>query len=163
MRRLDNDIWLGLFLAALSAFALWRVIPAEVVVPAGIAVEALRPNFWPVILCTALLVLSLCLAAAPLLRKEPVRPRAGTGGVAVFLGPLCVIGVMFAYYLVVAASGMLLPSAATLAVLAWLFGERRLSRIVPLALALPVALHLFFVKIANVPMPICDMLAPFLG
>ena len=61
---------------------------------------------------------------------------------------------LIVYYGLVLPLGIVISSMLALSGFALIYGERRLKIILPLSVLLPVGLYYFFVKIANIPMPL---------
>ena len=84
-------------------------------------------------------------------RGRPIQPRqcdlfwSGTARMIV------VIVLLVALYLSIPHTGILLATAVILLFLIWFGGERRWRFMVPVAIVLPAALYLFFVKVAHDP------------
>ena len=61
MEKTQKNIYLGVGLAVVFGMILFFVIPKAIVVPSNIKVISLRPDFWPGMLCVAIIVISFCL------------------------------------------------------------------------------------------------------
>ena len=160
------DLSLGIFIIALAALAVLVLIPAGIVLPDGIEIAALSPDFWPMIIIVVLGISGVIVVIQAL---TTMRSRAtGNDGTpqeeelaeelhsapvqAARLG--LVVLWLLAVYLLIPEIGMVSAMVVTLAFLAWFAGERRWRLIVPIAIVLPIVLHLFFVYVANVPLPV---------
>lgn len=162
MARLQKDIYLGVGLAAVFAVILLFVIPKAIVVPSNIKILSLRPDFWPMALCVTIIVFSLSLVVITCFenrnaerspeKPEPYSKKTIHFGPAI-TKPLIVIGGLLAYYYAVEPFGIILSSILALFGLAVLYGERKFTTLIPLAILLPIILYFFFSKVANVPLP----------
>lgn len=154
----------GLGMAAVFGFLLWRVVPAGIAVPQGIAIVSLRPDFWPVTLCVLLIALSLCLALTAWLGKRPAPARRCSGAeaparpAAERFRPVAVLALLAVYYAAMQATGLVVPSVLACLALSRLYGARILPHGLAVAVVLPVALYFFFTHLANVPIPVCGPL-----
>lgn len=154
-----KDIGLGLFLLLAALVTLYWIIPVGIQSPGAVANPALAPAFWPRIIVVALAGVSVVVAvqgAAQLWRirkgiEEPV-PQAPD-----WLGTMKVIValiLLFVYYWTMTWGGIVVPSMAAVIVFTLLHGERRFRYFVPAAIVFPLALYYFFLKVAQVPMPL---------
>ncbi len=154
-----KDIGLGLFLLLAALVTHYWIIPVGIQSPGAVANPALAPAFWPRIIVIALAGVSLVVAAqgaAQMWRirkgiEEPV-PRAPD-----WLGTFKVIValiLLFVYYWTLTWGGIVVPSMAAVIVFTLLHGERRLHYFAPAAIVFPLALYYFFLKVAQVPMPL---------
>ena len=56
--------------------------------------------------------------------------------------------------LVIEHLGMVVPGMALIFLMAWFAGERRVLLLTALSLGVPLGLYVFFVHIANIPIPL---------
>lgn len=152
MQTHNKDGFFGLGMALLFTIMLVVVIPKAVVVPAGIKVASTRPDFWPRIICAALVVLSLAHAGTSFLAARRAVPSTSHSAMHL-AGPLRVMLLSFAYYLAVEPLGIILSSTLAFVALARIYGEKRLPVVVLTAVVLPLALSLLFSQIMGIPLP----------
>lgn len=155
-----EDIGLGVFLTAASLMVLFWLIPVGIQSPGNITEVALAPAFWPQIIIIGMAVLSGVLALQGVLRlrrirqgaEEPEPPvgRDVVGKVKV----VAAIALLFAYYWVMTWGGIVVPSMLAIIVFTALYGERRIHYYGPLGVVFTLALYYFFLKVAQVPMPL---------
>lgn len=151
------DLVIGSGVVGLSLLGLLVIIPAGIVLPGGIEIAALSPDFWP-----QLVMMGLAVAGAIVL-FQGIFP-GGTGpreseeeslsfGIA-SLKLVTAILAVFVYYFAITYLGIVLSSCIMLVGLMMLGGERRLAILLPTAVILPVLLFYFFTYVANVPLPL---------
>ena len=166
-----RDICVGIAIVMVSVFGWLIVIPIGIVLPAGIEIQALSPDFWPLIVVGMMAMAggSLALQGAINWRKairqnrshEPHRMECETEGSVKEL-PIgqaavrvaVVIATLFLLYYAIPQIGMVVANMMLLVFLTWFAGERRFKIILPMAIALPLVLYIFFVYVANVPIPL---------
>lgn len=129
------------------------VIPAEVYVPSNFVGTANSPAFLPKIVCILLSVLSAIylVKSVAALRREGVQLRSRPADWLLALG---MIGICVAYVTGIYVLGMSVASGLCVAGALYYFGERRIPVIAGIAVILPAFLWYFFVKIANILMPV---------
>lgn len=164
MIRNVKDIFLGSLLTGGFCLVVWILIPVAVPVPKSIKVAALSPDFWPKIIAAGLAIMGLVLIAQGAIRL--VRERAETiektmteaapaaGRRSVFMRTAGIMVGLLVYYKIVEPLGIVVSSILAIIVFALLYGERRLKMLIPIAVLLPIGLYYFFVKVANIPMPL---------
>lgn len=160
-----SDAILGGILIAISGFLLVWLIPVGVQLPKSNKVLALSPDFWMKIIVWAMLLLGVYILLKGIaniregLSEDEVseveaelahRHRWHRG----LLGAVAAVVGLFAYYFLIQWVGIVVSSIVAMLGFTLLCGERRLQFAIPLALALPVALYYFFLKIASIPMPL---------
>jgi putative tricarboxylic transport membrane protein len=159
MRSAYKDVVLGIALLAISVFVLVWLIPIGIDSPATIRDPALAPAFWPRLIMIAMTALGVIILLQGLNRirllraegvvAEPLEPNiAGNLKTAV-----AAIG-LFIFTWTMTRGGIVVPSMVALALYILLNGERRLTIIIPVSIGVPLALYLFFLKVALVPMPL---------
>lgn len=159
MRSAYNDVVLGIALFAISVFVLAWLIPVGIDSPATIRDPALAPAFWPRIIMvgmTALGVIILLqgLNRIRLLRAAGVELEPHEPNIAGNLKTAIAAVGLFIFTWSMNWGGIVVPSMAALALYMLLLGERRLTVIIPVSIGVPLALYLFFLKVALVPMPL---------
>ena len=149
-----NTRWqgLGVFLAGVALYGL--IIPLGVDQPSNLDVLSTGPRFWPNIIAGMLCAVGLALLlrrSTPIIADEDA-PEASVGQRLV--GLVLVLLVLFTFYLVIEHLGMVVPGMALIFLMAWFAGERRVLLLTTLSLGVPLGLYVFFVHIANIPIPL---------
>ena len=151
-----HDVWFGFGIAIASViFILW-VIPNAVVSPASVRAMPLDPRFLPYVLAALIGVLGVICGLQALLGPG-VPKEAGEGFLFRRNWPtrLAAVALAFAgYYLLPERLGMLPVAVAVTGLLVWLHGERSVWRGIAVAVLLPAAVYLFFIAVAQVPLPV---------
>ncbi|MGP1255082.1 MAG: tripartite tricarboxylate transporter TctB family protein [Kiloniellales bacterium] len=139
--------------AATAVFAA-IVVPWGVVAPRSVEHLVLSPAFLPYVL-SGLIGLFAAIHAlislrspelADITKEDDAHPR--------WLARLCILSVLLGgYWALPETFGMLATAVAITGGLLWLGGERRPAVFLGVALLLPVAIYLFFVTVAQVPLP----------
>jgi len=162
MAKTQKNIYLGVGLAVVFGIILFFVIPRAIVVPGNIKIISLRPDFWPGTLCVAIIVISFFLVLVSYYEKQVSKnpPERLTSSPPIpvtksfeIVKPLVVIIGLIAYYYALEPLGIIISSILALFGLALLYGERKFSTLIPLAILLPIILYFFFSKVANIPLP----------
>ena len=169
-QKANREIALGITIIVLTAIGAFIAIPAGIVMPENIGVLALAPNFWPLVVVAMAGLAGVAIAVhgiadlrqsghvevTPMLSDD--YPVDIDGDERPFLEALTrvaiTISVLFALYFAIPWAGIVLSSSAVLVFLTFFAGERRWRIILPVAVLLPLLLYVFFVHIANVPMPL---------
>lgn len=157
---LNRNIVAGLCFLGFGVLAVAVIIPYGIVQPPSVKYRALSPSFWPYIVCSGIAVIGAMLLVYELLAASRTgNTTAGdaappAGRPAWIAGrPFIVMALLLAIYLTLEFLGFVLTTTLGLVALMLLAGERRPLIVVPVALLLPLALHLFFVKAAQRPIP----------
>lgn len=166
-----REMIVGIAIVVLSALGLLVIIPVGVIVPDGVEIRALSPDFWPFIVVAAAGLAGATLAVQGLVswkkatqsdvlqtpdstkRNEaidseqlPLRQAATR--------VIITIATLFVLYYAIPVIGMVATTIPIAGFLMWYAGERRWKIILPVAIALPLVLYFFFVYVANVPIPL---------
>lgn len=142
----------GLAFLLLGLLTVTVLIPYGIDEPSNVRFAVLSPSYYPRLVSLAMALIGLAI----LVRAVTVAPSNEDDGP---LSPsaLAKAGLVMVTLLLTAFAlpyaGFILASFGALIVLLLLAGERRPLIIVSVALILPVALHVFFTKVANVPIP----------
>ncbi|MEM9601567.1 MAG: tripartite tricarboxylate transporter TctB family protein [Pseudomonadota bacterium] len=162
MNRLqDRDFLSGLSMVCFAALLLLVLIPNGVDEPRRVKYAALSPSYYPRIVAWVLLVVGLCVGLRAAWRPaagevDPdQRPDAARQISLVFV-------LLAAFASVLSVLGLPLASCLALLIAFPLAGERRWPRVLALAIAVPLGLYVFFLKVANIPIPL-GVLQPWLG
>lgn len=158
--KLNRNIVAGLCFLGFGALAVAVLIPYGIVQPPSVKYRALSPSFWPYIVCSAigaigllLLIYELVAALSATGRKTAADAPAPAVSPWLFWRPVVVMALLFVIYLSLEFFGFVLTTTLGLIALMLLAGERRPRIVLLIALLLPLALHLFFVKAAQRPIP----------
>ncbi len=157
--KFNRNIVAGLCFVGFGVLAVAVLIPYGIVQPPSVKYRALSPSFWPYIVCSAISVIGVLLLVYELVAAARNRDRTGaaaaTAGRSAWIAwrPFIVMALLLAIYLTLEPLGFVLTTTLGLVALMLLAGERRPLIVLPVALLLPLALHLFFVKAAQRPIP----------
>ena len=158
--KLNRNIVAGLCFVGFGALAVALLIPHGIVQPPSVKYRALSPSFWPYIVCSGIAVIGALLLIYELLAAARTKEGAAdaaapaTARSAWIAGrPFVVMALLLAIYLTLEFLGFVLTTTLGLVALMPLAGARRPLIVAPVALLLPLALHLFFVKAAQRPIP----------
>ncbi len=161
-----RDIVLGFILMGLALLGIFVLIPFGIVVPGEIEIQALAPDFWPLIITVGLGIAGAIVVVQGVVERrtgiplpiagedveEPAGEDSSTGMTVARLGTA--MAALFVYYFSIRYGGVIVSSFTAIIVFTLLAGERRLRLILPIAVILPVFLYYFFSFVANVPMPL---------
>ena len=166
MTSATKEYCVGIGMLIIAVVGWFVVIPAGIDLPSSVEFRALSPDFWPHVvrillgICGAIVAVQAHFdrqrvgdsieAATEEEERGEVQFEFAASAVRV-VGALA--GLFAAYFAIphigIAAAGVVLILAST-----FVLGERRLKYTVPLAIILPVILYMFFVHVANIPMPL---------
>ena len=65
-----------------------------------------------------------------------------------------VLATLFVFYFLIDHLGMVVPGIAVIFGMMWFAGERRYALMATVAVVVPVLLYVFFVHVANIPIPL---------
>ena len=167
MRRDFRNILLAVGLLLFFAFTLFFIIPKGIFVPGSIKITVMSPAFFPKTVSIFLMGLSVVLAFQNLFLLRQKKQQKGIDESPSKMGAeddrrpmwtkalkvFSAIVLLFLYYKTVIWIGILYASVLYLLVFSILYGERRFKITLPLAVALPLAIYLFFTQIAKIPLP----------
>ena len=157
-----NTILPGAVVLLLGLLGVFWIVPEYVMTPGGTGRGAVGPDIWPRSLMIFITILGVLLLITELksMRQADASTTTsvglakGRGAVGFIVGrSVLAFGALVAYALLLEPLGMPIASALAFVVFALLAGERRPAVIGVMAILIPVALHLFFSKIAQVQMP----------
>lgn len=148
----SGDIVAGAVTLGLVGLAALVILPLGIFVPARVAGTVNSPGFFPHLLLIAGGLLGTLLSVKGL-RERRAWPAGRGASLAEWLRAAAMLAVAGGYVALIPVVG--LPLASSLALAAGLvhFGERRALLVVTVALAVPLVLWAFFVRVAGVPMP----------
>ncbi len=148
------DIIAGLLFIAIAALIIWVAIPYGVQEPKKIKFVALSPSYYPRLVGYCLLIFGAALVGTRLTRSQDESTDSSNLVRKDWLMKLaCIIGTLAGYYLCLETLGFVLASTIALFILLLLAGERKPIPLLLISTLLPVSLHLFFTKVANIPIP----------
>ena len=159
---MNKSLYAGLLMLVLGVVFLLVLIPQGIVEPKKVKYAALSPSYYPRFVAIALIALGLAVSVRSLLPR-----RVGDAAIEQTAHPnaivrtVIVFGILAIYATVIPYLGFIVASTLVLITMLWLAGERRWYCLLPIAVLLPVLLYFFFLKVANVPIPL-GILSPWL-
>jgi len=154
---LRQNIIAGCAYLILGLLMVFVLIPFGVDEPSNVQFPPLAPSYWPRIICLAIAVLGVAILIRSAIQLKngsvPAEDPEGADADHYLWRAGIVISLGFALYFVLETLGFVLASTIALVILMLFAGERRWQIIVPVALCVPLALYLFFVKAASIPIP----------
>lgn len=148
----NRNFWSGLIFLAIGVALLVFLIPGGIDEPKRVKFAVMSPSYYPRIIAIAMTIIGLMITLGALAEKRP-----GSSFSNIDARPIFKVAVVFIAFLLTAYAlphaGFVLTCTLALFFLMILAGERNPFIIAPVALLLPICLHLFFAKIANVPIP----------
>ena len=165
----NKDVLAGLVFFLFGVLTLTVLIPFGIQQPPSVQYRALSPSYWPNIVAGAIVVLGIALMIASIVteraKDDQIEGPAGAssleGSIWLVFRPIVALAICFALYFGLEPLGFVLTTAIALVALMVLAGEYRPHIVIPVALIVPMALHLFFTKAASVPIPM-GILEPWL-
>ena len=158
--KLDRNAVAGLFFLGFGLLGVFVLIPFGIEIPPSVKYRALSPSFWPYIVCAGIGVIGAMLLVSEFLTGRSKADRSAAAGEPpdgrspwLTWRPGIVVALLLVIYLTLEFLGFVLTTTIGLVALMMLAGERRPLILLPVALLLPLALHLFFVKAAQRPIP----------
>ncbi len=143
----------GLIIIALGLFAFFALIPVGIVTPSNNKSLALAPDFWPRIIAFVFVLMGTILLISPA-RYELPSSEEQFYSIVQLTRLLLLFGILFGIYIATSHLGLVVPTMFMVFGLSWLAGERRYKLLIILSFFSPVALAVFFIHIANVPIPL---------
>lgn len=158
----NQNLLAGLVLLIFGLLTLGVLIPYGVQQPPSVQYQALSPSYWPNIVAVAICAIGIALSVSAAMTGGPEIAEAKEPGSAwLALRPFVALAICFALYFGLEPLGFVLTCTIALAALMVLAGEHRPHIVAPVALIVPLSLHLFFTKAASVPIPM-GILEPWL-
>jgi hypothetical protein len=160
MRAASKDLVFGMALLALSLFVLLWLIPVGIDSPGNINDPALAPAFWPRLIMITMVGLSVILMLQGIRGIRRIRKSGADREEGHIPNPVGETKVAFAAAMLfvftwfMTWAGIVVPSMVALVFYIVLHGEKRLKIVAPVAAGVPIGLYLFFLKVAQVPMPL---------
>lgn len=154
-----KEVGIGLFVLALAFLLLIFLIPEGIPQPGRLREGQLSPRFWPLIATSILVMSGLVLTTMAWFEKGRCIASDGDEGDEplpfgrAFIGLIVCFVLLSGYYWAMTRVGMVIASVLGILLLGYAYGERRWKILIPVALLLPVALYLFFVYMAGIPIP----------
>jgi len=150
----------GIFFLIASALSYFILIPKGIVVPNNIGHFTTSPSFWPNIIIGIIALMSLLMIFT---KNEVVNTKkVETDNNDDIKTPLLiriprlfiVLGLLFSFYYFIEQLGMVVPGMVLIFILMTYAGYRKWWLIIFLSLFVPVLLYVFFVHVANIPIPL---------
>ena len=155
IRARRREVWIGLCLIAVAALLAFAAIPLGVTRPTSVSSLPLSPVFLPYLLSALIGVFAILHIVAAF--TAPHSPVADSDDGALhprWLLRGALVAILLLGYLMLPQFIGMFPTAIALTVaLMRLGGERRLPVLAVFGVLLPLVIYLFFVFIAQVPMP----------
>jgi len=157
-----QDLMAGLLLTCIAVLVIWVAIPYGIQEPKKVKFAALSPSYYPRLVGYCLLAFGLILIATRWVAKQPEVTSSSNLRPKWLLILLAIVVTLAAYYVALEPLGFVLASAIAVFVLLLLAGERSVLALITIPLVLPMALHLFFTHVANIPIP-SGVMQPLIG
>ena len=143
----------GVAVTAIGVTTLFLLIPVGIKSPSDVPSLALAPAFWPTVIASIFTLMGIIMTITPGRTDEETLAEirmipARSLSLAAFLAAL------FVYYFLVPVAGMVAPAMVLIFGLCWIRGERRWPLLILLAVLTPTVLTVFFLFIANIPIPL---------
>ena len=147
-----KDFWAGAAFLSLGVALVFILIPFGVDEPRRVQFAALSPSYYPRFVAIAMALIGLVVVARAALANSDGGDldRVPAGGA---LKVCAVLLILFATAYLLPLLGFVLASALALVVMMLIAGERNALTIGLVAVLLPLALYLFFTKLAKIPIP----------
>ncbi|MBX2885928.1 MAG: tripartite tricarboxylate transporter TctB family protein [Granulosicoccus sp.] len=149
---MSSDRITGIIIVFLGLATFFVLIPKGIVVPGNLEVLALSPDFWPRIVAVmfTLCGLVMCLQnhSAPSSDSLDIPVTSRIPRLAITLAAL------FGFYFAIPKLGMVAPAILLIFGMMFFSGERRWGLMIITAIFAPVLLYVFFVYVANIPIPL---------
>jgi putative tricarboxylic transport membrane protein len=156
------DLFAGLLFTCIAVLVIWVAIPYGVQEPKKVKFAALSPSYYPRLVGYCLLAFGLLLLLTRWLSSKTQVDSTSSLRSRWLLIFISIVATLATYYVALEPLGFVLASAIAVFILLLLAGERSVIALISIPLILPIALHLFFTKIANIPIP-SGVLHPFIG
>lgn len=145
----------GIFVLIFGLLAYFVLIPYGIKVPKNIELVSTSPAFWPSIIAVVIAIMGGVLIIPD--KSNSVADEDVVIGTpwSTRLPRLLVVGVLlFGFYFVIDRLGMVVPSMVLIFTLMVFSGYRRWGLMVLFSLLVPIILYVFFVYVANIPIPL---------
>jgi len=147
-----QDLITAVSFIIIALLIVWVAIPHGVQEPKKVKFVALSPSYYPRLIGYALLLFGACLIVKYFLSSNLSTTANGTNEYnSKRLIPIALI--LSGLYFGLQSLGFVLAPAIGLGALLWLAGERNVWVILLMSIVLPLALYIFFTKVANIPIP----------
>ena len=156
------DLLAGLLLTCIAVLVIWVAIPYGVQEPKKVKFAALSPSYYPRLVGYCLLAFGLILLATRWFSKQKSDDSSSNLRSRWLLILIGIVATLAAYYIALEPLGFVLASTIAVFVLLLMAGERSVVALISIPLILPIALHLFFTNVANIPIP-SGILQPIIG
>ena len=145
----------GLAVVVLGLLTIFVLIPVGIVSPRDVKTIALAPEFWPLIIASALTFMGIIMTV-----RRPEESQQQEDGPVTLADwkqrtprLAIVLAALFGFYYLTPVLGMVVCGILLISGLTWFAGEHRWKLIATIAITAPVVLYLFFYFVANIPIP----------
>jgi len=149
----------GIFFLLFGVLSYFVLVPKGIVVPKNIGHITTSPAFWPSIISIIIGLMGVLLMLPEKItssvdedssdddeKRTPWKTRIPR--------LLVVLALLFAFYYSIESLGMVVPAMLLIFILMVYSGYRRWGLIVFLSALVPIILYIFFVHVANIPIPL---------
>ncbi|MFT5505817.1 MAG: putative tricarboxylic transport membrane protein [Gammaproteobacteria bacterium] len=131
------------------------LIPIGIDSPSNLDHITLFPDFWPRIISAIFALTGFIIlvkpGAPPTNTEDDIDPSSWSSRIPRLV---IVLSTLFAFYFLIEYLGMVVPGILVIFGMMWFAGERRYILMGSIAVAVPVMLYVFFVHVANIPIPL---------
>lgn len=147
-----KDFWVGLIFLSLGLLLVFYLIPFGIDEPKKVKFAVMSPSYFPRIVGIAMIGIGVAIAIGAATSSKPAE-WPGEFDAGAFMKVALIFGVFLSTAYALPQAGFVLTCSVVLALLMLIAGERNPITVTAVALITPITLHLFFTKIANVPIP----------
>lgn len=148
---MTKDLLVGIFILLLGSLFFLLLIPLGIDQPSNIKQITLAPDFWPKIITIIIAIMGIFLIIEAKKNPHHDKPENWRSRVT---GLSVVFVALFSFYILIPYFGMVLNAMLLIAGLMLFAKERRYFLILLISIAMPSLLYIFFVFIANIPIPL---------
>lgn len=141
---------IGVIVVLLGVTIFFLIIPFGIVKPRTIEIAALAPDFWPKIIAVIIVVNGILLTFT---KGNPDEEVINDWKIR-FPRLMMTFGCLLLFYFVIPTLGMVVPATALIFGLMLFAGDQHWIKMTVLSIIPPVLLYIFFVYIANMPIPL---------
>ncbi len=164
-QKMSHDMCVGCTVALLAVFTITVIIPLGVTDPGTVELTELAPAFWPQIIMTLLVFIGVTIVGAEFATMKRRKTEENTKARSKESFSLSVkafrfliaFGLLLLTYFSIDYLGMLLSTAINLVCFLLLGNVRSTKMLIGLSVLLPCFLYVFFVYVANVPLPVGNL------
>lgn len=152
---MTNNRLTGIFFLIFGVLTYFVLIPVGIVVPKNIELYTTSPAFWPSIISVVIALMGLLLMLPEKLTETVDEIDENRTPWKTRIPKLFVIlVVLFGFYFLIEQLGMVVPAMVLIFFLMVYAGYRRWGLMVLLSILVPIILYVFFVYVANIPIPL---------